>query len=295
MDTTITETSGCIDGIENHLTNVKNEIDHLTEAKQQLEREIDASINNITEYFERKRKDLKDSLSLKFGQVNKELSDEFKYIKDLKKKTTEASNVATYALEYIGPEDFCQVENIISDRLNALSKETMKACIKTPKLENCTILPVKIAEIDHLLFTNSWLWIIDYTLSIKEEVNKVGPDDTEILVASLAVNESAQNDFAHNPFRILVKNEDEEAMNCRCTYDHSTNSFNITSKLVSPGTYSFELYIGDILREKKAFQFLPPTTKGNENAGMLTIIYSTENNNNNHKNKMTVYKKCFIS
>lgn len=288
LENAITETNDHIDGIENHLTNVRNEIDHLNEARQQLEREIDASIYNIIEYFERRRKHLKESLSLKFGQVDTKLNDTLKYITNFKDKTTEATTVAAYALEHIGPEDFCQLENIIFDRLNMLSKQTMEICVKVPKLESCMILPVKIVKIDHLLSTNSWLSLIDYTLTIEEEVRKVDPGDKEFSVAFLAVHESARNDAGHNPFRVLVKNENDEAMSCRSTYDHLTKSFNITSKLVSPGTYSLELYLDDKLREKQAFQFLPATIQGNENAGMF-LIYVRQK-----ENKDGLYKSLFL-
>ena len=243
LENVIAKCQDNIDAIDHQAVNVQNEIDLLVHAKEQQENEIDASINNIIEWFGRKRRDLKESLRNKVDTLEGAFNNILKTITNTKDALEENSITAKYALEYIGPEDFCQIESSISKRHQALVERVRDiSAAQLPNQEKMLILPVKIMKLDEFLSVNSWLSLIKYTLDVPDEVTMRDEEDF-VNIATLTVNNITNNE-SMKPFDIVFRNADNEELQAKVTYDDRNKRFDVAGKTKCTGIHTLQLLIG---------------------------------------------------
>ena len=256
LENVIAKCQGNIDAISNQAVNVQNEIDRLIQVKDRHENEIDAAINNIIEWLERRRTYLKAGLNDKINTDEAKCNQILKSVTNAKDALEETSVIAKYALEYVGPEDFCQIESLISNRHQVLHERVGDIfAAKMPDKERLLILPVQIMKLEELLSVNSWLSVIDYTLDVPEEITIGDPEEVSVKIATLTVNKSTHNE-SMKPFDIAVRNADDEEMQTQVTYDDINRCFAISSKISCQGMFTLKMFLGRNQQEERSLRVM---------------------------------------
>ena len=256
LENAIAKCKDNIDAIDHQAVNVQNEIDQLIQGKQQQENEIDASINNIIEWFERKRRDLKEGLRNKVDTLEGAFNNILKSITNTKDALEENSIIAQCALEYVGPEDFCQIESLISKRHQALIERARGiSAAQLPNQEKMLILPVNIVKLDELLYVNSWLSLIEYTLDVPDEITIRDAEEDFVNIATLTVN-NVTNSGSIKPFDIVFRNADNEELQAKVTYDDRNKWFDVAGKTKCTGIHTLQLLLGRKQLEDRSLRVL---------------------------------------
>ena len=267
LENTIIKCKDNIDVIDNQAINIQNEIDQLIQVKERHENEIDASINNIVEWFERRRRDLKAALNDKINTLDGTFNQTLKSITNAKDALEETVVIGKYALEYVGPEDMCHIKNSVSNRHQVLHQSVEDICeAEMPNQERLLILPVKIMKLEELLFVNSWLSLIDYTLDVSEEINLGELEENNVKIATLTVNKNTHIESV-KPFDIVVRNADNEELQTQVTYDDCNKCFVISSKVSCAGVHTLQLLVGRNPKEEKTLRVVIGKNNESKNTG----------------------------
>ena len=187
LESAISEFKSVMDTVENQKMDVENEISNLLHTQEEHERNFDASVNNLIQYFERRRKNFKVDLKSRIEEQSGSLDKKLKYVSDSIVKYKAALHFAENALSFLGPEDFCQIENLISDRFQRLSSTGQTFCSDVSDKKHLTFVTCKVGTLDQYLTSNKWLSLIGYYLVVEEDIQKLDTEDRETPVACLHV------------------------------------------------------------------------------------------------------------
>ena len=261
LESAISEFKAVTETIENQKENVENEISSLNQTKEEHERNFDASINNLIQYCERRRKQFKTDLKSRLDEQDNSLNKKLKCVQNIDNKYKEAMHFAENALTFLGPEDFCQIENFISARFQNLCNSSTAFSGDVSDLKHLTFVACKVGTLNQYLASNKWLSLIGYHLIIEEDIQKPKSEDKETEVAYLYVYGSKEDKFDKtNPFQITVRSKEGREISTTVKRDDSKMCFAIYCELTTPGTYSLELYLEKELKEKRNIKFTGSTT-----------------------------------
>lgn len=253
LESAIAEFKTITEIVENQKVNIDNEISNLNKTKEEHERHFDASVKNMNQYFERRRKDFKTKLNSRLEEQDKSLNKKLKTILSLNNKVNEALHFAENGLTYVGKEDFCQIENLISARFQSLGSAGKLLSCEVTDMSHMTFLPCKVGQLDQTMTSNKWLLLIEYFLDAKEEIKITKNDNKEITLACLTVSVSNEPELSEgsNPFRVVLKSKEGREIGTKVIFNESKKYFEICSEISTSGEYFLELYLKNELQEKR--------------------------------------------
>ena len=270
LELAISEFKSVTDTVENQKMDVENEISNLLQTQEEQERNFDASVNNMIKYFERRRKNFKADLKSRIDEQDDSLDKKRKTVSDSYNKYQAALHFAENALSYLGPEDFCQIENLISARFQSLSGTSQTFCSDVSDMKHLTFVACKVGTLDQYLTSNKWLSLIGYYLAVEDDVQKLDTDDRETPVARLHVYGSRDdNSLMTNPFRVVMRSKEGREIAPRVELDDDKACFVIYCELATTGIYSLELYLEDELKEKRSLKFTLRQTREKDVTGRI--------------------------
>ena len=247
-----------LESVIDQKANIANEITNLNETRNTLAGEIDASINNLIEALGKKRKELKDDLNSAIENCSGKWNAKLKALTDTENKQKEALSFAEKSLDFFGQEDFCQAENIISDRLQSLAGKGKNTYFKSSELKHITFARGDVGMLNQLIMTNNWLSLIEFKLYVADEIRQHAPEDKIVIIGQLKLCVANGQDFSSTrcPLQIVVKEKSGKETGCNTVLDESEKCFKITSELLTTGDYSLEVLLKNKCLQQHTFKFI---------------------------------------
>ena len=258
LESNIVACKETLETVTKQKANIANEIAKLNATKITVADEIDVSINSLIEALGKRRQELKYDLNSVIESCSRKWNKKLEAITVVENKQKESLIFAEKFIEYLGQEDFCQTENIISDRLQNVADKGRHTYVKPSELTHITFARGDIGMLIQLNMTNNWLSLIDFSLYVADEIKQLTPEDKEVNIGQIRLTVVNGHNFypSNCPLQIVVKQKPEENICCMLLFDESEKYFNIKSELLNAGDYSLEVRLHNRCVHQQTFKFI---------------------------------------